>query len=133
MKTTLALAPVFILLAALFIYAGNEKGSDRNVSDQQPILTYPADIKTIIDNKCYGCHSVQGKSEDARKALMWDNLPSLTKAKQVATLDDIIDVLDDGSMPPKKFVEMRPEAKLTDEESQALKNWAETTADNLLK
>jgi len=57
----------------------------------------------------------------------------LSKAKLVSTFSDIEEVLDEGKMPPEKFLEKRPEKKLTDEEKDLLKSWAVTTADNLMK
>jgi hypothetical protein len=94
---------------------------------------YPMAVKAIIDKKCYGCHSVQGKSDKAKKSLMWDSIPNFSKPKLVAKLDDIIDVLDQGAMPPKEVVEKYPNAKLLPEESEMLKKWAEAAADSLMK
>ena len=51
----------------------------------------------------------------------------------VRTLDAIIEVLDDGTMPPQQMVELNPDAALSDTEKEALKTWAETTADALLQ
>ena len=36
-------------------------------------------------------------------------------------------------MPPQQMVEMNPDAALTDAEKEALKAWAESTADALLQ
>jgi hypothetical protein len=95
-------------------------------------IEYPETVKKVIDQKCYGCHSIEGKSDDAKKALMWDNIPNLDKGKLVATLNHIIEVLEDGTMPPEDVVKKYPEAKLLPEESKILKDWAEKTAETLL-
>jgi hypothetical protein len=63
---------------------------------------------------------------------MWDDLPGLEKGKLVATLDNIIGVLEDGSMPPEDVVKKYPEAKLLPEERMILKGWVEAKADSLL-
>ncbi|MBE0679275.1 MAG: hypothetical protein IH592_10985, partial [Bacteroidales bacterium] len=81
----------------------------------------------------YGCHSINGKSQDAKDALMWDSLPGLQKSKIIATLDDIIKVLEQNKMPPEGAVKKYPEMKLLSEESKILQSWAGVWADSLLK
>jgi uncharacterized membrane protein len=132
MKASLKIAGLTLVVAVLFVSARlDDRHTDPNAS-RQVAIEYPAEIKAIIDNKCYGCHSVKGESDDAKEALMWDNLPALTKAKQVAGLDAIIEVLEDGTMPPKDVIEKWPDAKISDAEAKALKAWAEKTADALM-
>jgi mono/diheme cytochrome c family protein len=94
---------------------------------------YPVAVKAVIDKKCYGCHSVKGKSQDAKDALMWDSLPGLPKIKIVATLDDMIEVLEKNEMPPEEVVKKYPEMRLLPEENELLRSWAEVKADSLLK
>jgi len=101
------------------------------VSDDQDKTIYPADVRKIVDNKCYGCHSAKGSSKDAKEALLWDSLPNLGKRELVATLDDIIEVLEEDKMPPKEIIKKYPEAKLLPEEKQMLKSWAEAKADSI--
>ena len=55
------------------------------------------------------------------------------KAKLVSLMDDIIEVLEEKEMPPKKFLEKKPEVAPTEKESKTLMSWAEKKADKLLK
>lgn len=125
MKTVTLLLVSSALTIALFVRAGYIKS---NAS-----IEYPEDVKKIIDNKCYKCHSDEGKSDDAKEALLWDKLPTLKKVDQIATLDDISEVLDEGKMPPEKVVEKYPNMKLTKAETKILLEWAESTAEKLLE
>lgn len=93
---------------------------------------YTTAVKKVIDNKCYGCHSSNGKSQIAKNALMWDNLPTLQKKEMVAHLDKIIRVLRKSIMPPESAVKRNQEMKLLPEESKLLQSWAEAKADSLL-
>jgi len=131
MKTTSRIIALLII-TAVFLLQGS-----RVITNDDPEyageLIYPTAVKKVIDQKCYGCHSVKGESQDAKDAVMWDNLPNLEKAKLVATLDNIIEVLEDGTMPPEDVIKKYPEAKLLPEESKILKTWAEAKADSLLK
>jgi hypothetical protein len=121
-----------MITGALFL----QGSPDTMKGDQLPgfvtVFKYPADVMKVIDQKCYGCHSVKGQSDDAKDALMWDDLPKLDKASMIATLDAIIGVLEDGTMPPEDVIKKYPEAKVLPEERRILKGWAEAKADSLL-
>lgn len=45
----------------------------------------------------------------------------------------MLEVLAEGKMPPEKFLEFKPEAKLTEAEANTLTEWAETNAKKLMK
>ena len=132
MKTT-SWTITTIMVAGIILLQGSRimKNNDQ-ASVYDGAFVYPATVKTVIDNKCYGCHSVKGKSDDAKKAVMWDSIPNLEKGKLIAKLNNIINVLNDGSMPPEDVVKKYPDAKLLLKERKILKDWAEATADSLL-
>ena len=122
-----------IVLTIFLISVGMRSLTHRETLYQGPLLTYSDSVKAVIDAKCYNCHSLQGRSEEAKEHLLWDSLPVLSLAKQIHALDKIVDVINDGSMPPKMMVSRNPDAALTEAQSKLLRTWAETTADNLLK
>jgi hypothetical protein len=121
---SMAIVGVFLLQSSLSIKNNSPVSADE--------LIYPASVKKVIDQKCYGCHSVKGESQDAKDALMWDDLPNLEKGKMIATLDHIIEVLEEGTMPPEDVIKQYPEAKLLPAERDILHAWAEAKADSLL-
>jgi len=94
---------------------------------------YPEAVKKVIDSKCLGCHSPEGRSEKAKEKLLWTDLLGLEKSVQVSKLDKIVEVLDKGEMPPKKMLEMHPEAKISAEDSKILRDWAVANSDALMK
>jgi len=129
MKTIVSVMVILFFTGVLFI-RGTRMSRD---VDNTAEFIYPAAVKAIIDQKCYGCHSITGESDDAKESLMWDSIPSFPDAKLVAKLDDIITVLEEGSMPPEDVVKQYPEIKLLPRERKVLKSWAEATADSLMK
>lgn len=133
MKKTLQIA-VF-LLPACIIFPGSRM-SERNQfirTEDDPIIEFPDEVKNIIDNKCYVCHNQESRSVMAKGKLMWDDLALLKKSSLVRKLNNIIGVLDDGSMPPSKYLKQNPDTRLTDEEVKLLKEWAENAANGLAK
>lgn len=120
---------VILAFAGLILIQGKPVGETM----QKKGTFFPAEVKKVIDSKCYGCHSAQGQSKDAKDALMWDSLPNLNKSRMVATLDDIVKELRKNGMPPEAVVKKYPEMKLLDAESKILQSWAVLKADSLLK
>lgn len=131
MKKSIVL--VVVLVISLFLLQSYKRSYSLVAIQQDTVRFYPADVKSIIDKKCYGCHSIKGKSQDAKDALMWDSLPGLRKSKIVATLNDIVEQLDENKMPPPEMIKKFPDAALLSMERATLKAWAEIKADSLLK
>ncbi len=133
MKTSMKFFLLLLVVVALFVRARHSDRSNELSVRHINGVVLPADVKAVVDNKCYGCHSVDGRSDEAKESLMWDSIPLYSKSRQIAVLDDIAEVLEKNEMPPVKFVESHPEAKISPADAKLLKKWAETTADELLK
>lgn len=84
----------------------------------------PADVKAVVDKKCYGCHNANSKNEKGKAKLDWDALAKQKKSKRVGTMGKISEVLEKGEMPPKKFLENKPEAALSEAELATLVAWS---------
>ncbi len=96
-------------------------------------LEIPEDINKILDKSCFGCHNADAQSEDAKDALMIDELPNLKKHKIIGKLDGIAATVLDGDMPPSKFLKKYPKNALTADESKKLSDWALQAAEGLMK
>lgn len=103
------------------------------ISTDTIVIKYEGKVKAIIDQKCYSCHSEKGENEDAKKDLLWDELPKLAAMDQVYTLDAIVESVEEGEMPPSKHVFWYPQKKLTKEEANLLIDWASDLSDKIYK
>lgn len=103
------------------------------ITSDAPSLKIPKKVNAVIQDKCYGCHSNDSKAQKAKDKLNWDSLTSLSKDEQLEKMQDIKGVLEEGSMPPGRFLEKMPEKKLTDKESAAMKKWAAKSVKKLSK
>ena len=119
---------VIVLLAGLVLQGFTGSNGLAAFDDAGPSVKFPKKVDAVIKNKCYGCHSAEGKSDKAKAALMWDDLASLEPSMQSDKFKAISKVLSEGSMPPKMMVEKMPEKKLTDVESALMSKWAMKTA-----
>ena len=84
----------------------------------------PDDVKAVVDKKCYGCHNANSKNEKGKAKLDWDALDGMKKSKRKAAMGEIAEVLEKGEMPPKKFLENKPEGALTEAELATLAQWS---------
>ncbi|HEX2919603.1 MAG TPA: heme-binding domain-containing protein [Bacteroidales bacterium] len=128
MKRNSSVLIIMVVLIGFFLLQGNLPVPGNEIQGS----FYKSDVKTVIDNKCYGCHSVKGKSQDAKDALMWDSLPGISTRKIVATLDEVIEVLEKNDMPPEETVKKFPQMALAEDEKKILLSWAKAKADSLI-
>ena len=128
---------LFVLAAfviAVFIQM-NISNKINAISESNTLEEYklPKKVKAIVDKSCFGCHSEKGKSDDAKDALRWDKMQEYDKAKLVSIMDNIIEVVKKGEMPPEKMLKKKPELKPTEKEYQTLAKWADKEAEKLMK
>ncbi len=96
-------------------------------------FTIDAKVKPIIDAKCVGCHSADSKNEKAKEKLIWANLSTMEKKAVASILDEVVEVMEKGEMPPAKFLERFPDKKLTEKETKSIRKWADKAANRMMK
>lgn len=93
----------------------------------------PENVKAAINKSCFGCHNSDSKNEDAKEALDFKKLDGLSTIKKIGAYKEIGETIEEQEMPPKKFLERKPEKKLTAEEKELLINWSKKEAEALVK
>lgn len=96
-------------------------------------LEIPAEINSILDKSCLGCHNVDSKNDKAKDKLLLDKLPELSNVKLISKLDKISEMVEKNEMPPEKFLAKFPDKALTAEEAKQLREWAESASESILK
>ena len=129
MKTRNLLFPIALIAVAVIFQSSVLFNENNSVAGD---LNIPENVKSVLDNKCFGCHNMESQSDKAKDKLLLDKLGDLSKTKLIAKLGDIAEVAGEGSMPPEKFLEQKPEKKLTEDEQKLLVDWAEKAADGML-
>lgn len=100
-------------------------------ADAQGVIKYTPEALKVINNKCMSCHTPSSKDEDAKEALIWEETFNYNKKLALLTLDDILESLEKGEMPPKETVQKTPSAALTTAEAVTLKAWVESSLTKL--
>lgn len=120
----LSLLPMAAMVGLLF-FQGTQKPEVVSVPEFHSMAPdMPADVKAVVEQKCYGCHNAESKNEKGKAKLDWDAFEATKKSKQMATKGKIAEVLEKGDMPPAKFLEMKPEGKLSEAELATLMQWS---------
>jgi hypothetical protein len=103
-----------------------------NRPDPELISQIPEEVSTVLENRCYGCHTTGAKSEDALKAVNFEEWENYRQSKKVAVLGDIANVVEKGKMPPEKYLEKNPDKKLSDAQKKLISDWTKEASDKLL-
>lgn len=100
----------------------------------------PEDIKQLIKDGCYDCHSYEtqykwymhiapvswltkGHVEDGRRHLNFSDWDSYSLRKKLHKLEECHEEMERYNMPIQGYVNMHEEAKFTEEEKEKLINW----------
>ena len=114
------------------------------VERTNPAVVYdfdgPPDVKAILKRSCYDCHSnetqwpwysrvapaswlVTHHVDDGRKHLNFSEWEAWKAMSWIRS--EIVEETAEGEMPPKSYLRLHSDAKVTAEELTVLKDWAE--------
>lgn len=118
-----------ISVASLMSFTSSNYSS---YSDEGDEFTFPTEIKSILDQSCYGCHNSDSDNMKGRLKLKLDQFSTMKKSKLVSKLNKIAKKVEKGSMPTKKFVAKYPDKVPTDAQKKVLIDWARKTASDIM-
>ncbi len=110
----------------------------------------PADVKNILTNSCYNCHSdnthyywydkiapaswlVEHDIRNAQKHLNFSDWGTYDALKKVTLLTDIHDEVESKDMPLKIYLIMHHKAALSESERNVVMTWAEEEAAAIIR
>lgn len=132
-KITFLLSAVLaVFLLSNFVLIGN---GNSTASDNEETVKYrvPSKITPIIENSCYGCHNTDSKNEKGKKKLDFDKIGKDYNAiKSSGKLKEIAEVVNNGDMPPEKYLEHNPENALSAAQKKLLADWATIESKKIL-
>ena len=111
-------------------------------------LRAPDNVKEILKNSCYDCHSnetdwpwyssvapvswlVSGDVNDARRHLNFSDWDSMNMSDRKKMLDEIWEEVEGGEMPLRIYTLMHSDAKISDEQLKIIFKWTQITADSI--
>ncbi len=94
---------------------------------------FPEEIGAILESSCYDCHTTGAKSKDALKAVQFDLWDDYRVTKKIGLLGEICEMVEEGKMPPQKYLEHKPDRKLTEAQKKQLCDWTRKESDRLMQ
>ena len=121
----------------------------RNISegpfenDISKVYAIPTDVQNVLTQKCYDCHSnnthypwyihiqpigwwMASHIKEAKDDLNFNEFKTYNQKRAAHKLEELVEVVEDGSMPIKSYLWIHADAKVTAEETQAIKNWVQS-------
>ncbi len=103
----------------------------------------PSDIKMILKNSCYDCHSnettwpwysriapgsflITRDVSEGRRHLNFSEFSDMDMFDSTDIADELLEVLGEGEMPPLQYLLLHPNASLSDSQTKDLMAWAKT-------
>ena len=108
-------------------------------------VSAPLEIKSLLRNACYDCHShetvwpwysrvapvswlIASDVKEGRGKMNFSTWADYKPAKQGVLLDDAAEQIRQGDMPPFYYAWMHPNARLTDAQKEQLVTWMKSGA-----
>ena len=120
-----------LIMTAILAFRAPERNATTSQPQDQPAL-FPEDISTIFETSCYDCHGEAGSNAKAKTKLNYGKWADMSAAKKVGKIEKIAEVVKKGDMPPGKYLEKKPEAKLNQEQVEAITKWASDETSKLM-
>jgi len=152
MRRILRIFGVVLLLAFITIQFFQPDKNQGAVTEND-ILTVqkvPAEIAGILKESCFDCHSnvtryhwyhniapvswmIDDHIQEGKKELNLSNWGKTDLYDKITTLEEVAQETRRKTMPLKSYLIMHPKARLSDEQIEALNEWANNLGEELLK
>jgi len=150
MKKTIWIILLVIIVGMQVIPANRPENNNDLSKDLIANNQIPDNISKILKTSCYDCHSNQTNYlwyayvapvsflvardvREGREELNFSEWESLEKTKKAKALDEMGEEVEEGEMPMKIYLITHSDAKLSDADKKAFKEWAEAYAESLFE
>jgi peptidoglycan hydrolase CwlO-like protein len=144
MAKKIMLALLVILIIIQFIRpeknVSAEIVTDRDLSKVHPV---PENVHQLLIKKCYDCHSnntvypwynniqpvawwLANHVNEGKGELNFSEFSTYDKKKADHKLEELAEVVEDGSMPLKSYTLLHPETKVSEDERKTIIGWVNT-------
>lgn len=107
-------------------------GKNINPPQEKVIRVFPDTVQKVLETSCFDCHGATSSNTKALAKIdfsKWNDLPA---AKKIGKLQDVIDVVNKGDMPPLKYVTNYPDRAPGKEQKDIIIKWANEESDKLM-
>lgn len=144
MKKKILLILVAIFVVIQFIRPTRNVSNAVSANDITKHYTVPQDVQNILAVSCNDCHSnntkypwytniqpvgwwMQNHVNDGKKELNFSEFGSYTAKRQHHKLEEVIEQVKEDHMPLNSYLWIHKDAKLSQQQKEAVANWASQT------
>jgi hypothetical protein len=125
---------LFILASAGILTAFTVSNTPNSPQDKPKLeIGAPGDVTAVLENSCYGCHNDGSQNEKSKAKLNFSKWNDLDKVKKISELNEIAEVIKEGTMPPQKFLANYPDKALTKEQGELINKWIDDYSSKLMQ
>lgn len=142
------LAVLVLLIIIQFIHPSRNISSGEQPNNISHAFQVPADIKRILDKACMDCHSNNTRYlwyfkiqpvdwwlthhiNEGKRELNFDEYTNRSLRYQFHKMESTVDLVKKGEMPLDSYLWVHKDAKLTEQEKNALISWAQAITDEM--
>ncbi len=122
--------PAFI--TATFLFGAVILTTSFKADSAEDEEVFPKEVKTLIENSCFECHTTGSQNEDAKEELDFKKFDELGKVRKITKLKAIAEMVEEDEMPPGRYLEKKPDKALTSEQKEIIINWAQNEMKTLI-
>jgi hypothetical protein len=122
----------FLAIMAFTIPVNIFSGKQVNPPQEKVVSSFPENVTKVLETSCYDCHGDASSNAKALGKLNFAKWNDLTAAQKVGKMQDIIDVVKKGDMPPAKYVTNYPDRALGQDQKDLVIKWANEESDKLM-
>jgi hypothetical protein len=131
-----------LILSVVFQFVQPVKNKSEGISENDISRTYeiPKEVHATLIEKCYDCHSnntrypwyfniqpigwwLAAHVHDGKENINFSEFRNYTPKKEQRALEELEEVVEEGSMPLKAYVTFHPGSEITPDDKKAILNW----------
>lgn len=139
-----------VLVVIQFFRPEKNQGSLFQESDLLNVVSVPDTLAALLRTSCYDCHSnhteypwysrispvswyLDKHIREGKEDLNLSDYGLLDKAEKIGVLSDIYDAMEAGTMPLQSYIFLHKDARINQEEKEALMDWADMESLRLMR
>ncbi|HEY8512107.1 MAG TPA: heme-binding domain-containing protein [Cyclobacteriaceae bacterium] len=140
MQRKIAFGLLAVLIIIQFIRPSRNTDDSPQQADISNIYALPDGVHDVLKAKCYDCHSnnttypwytniqpvgwwIDWHIREGKSELNFSTFGDYPKDRADHKLEEVLEVLEEGTMPLKSYLWMHRNAAVTQEESQRIASW----------
>jgi hypothetical protein len=143
MRRKILIALVAVLIIIQFLQPGKNIAEGISENDITKVYEVPGNVLKTFQQKCYDCHSqnthypwyyniqpigwwMDYHVREGKDELNFSEFKTYDTKRANHKLEELAEVVNEGSMPLQSYIWMHGDAKVTSEEAQSIISWVES-------